>query len=776
MAEMMRSNNVLPTGAVIALLAWSPGYAQTTSGQTASGVPKAPAPGGLSQIIVTAQRRFQRLQDVPIAITAVGAKQLAVQRVFNIQNIASLTPSIHFGQANLASSGSNIQIRGIGTVGVARSFEGSVGVFIDGVYRTRSGEALTDFLDIDSLEILRGPQGTLFGKNTSAGAILLTSTPPRPDAVSGYYDFSYGNYNYYRATGAVNVAVSNDVTVRLAALQTDHDGYIKDVNGGTQNEQRDRAVKGQVLYEPNDAFRLRVIADYAEGKGNCCLGAVQITRGPVAPLIDALTLANGNKLPPIGFSNYSESTSNSNDTEIRDYGLTILGDWKIGDGTLHSVTGLRKYGLGQYEDADYSGADILSVHETFESDLASQEFTYTGKIEAPVAADYVFGAYASNEAIRIDRSADHGTQAQAFWDALLGAAGVPPAFIDARPGRLETDHLTERAQSYALFTHWTVKLADQWSAILGLRGTKDIKTGGVSVENIRDPILDPFAELAVLPKPFQSKTDTTGVTGTAGLEYHYDTNAMAYATYNRGYKAGGIILDDLGSGQPAGVLFGTPETFADPTYKPETIDGYEIGTKIDWLGNRARTNAALFYNNIQNLQVAQFIGLRFTVLSAPTAKVYGGEFEQTFELTPDITLTGAGTFLPEASFGDSALLGPPLSGRRFATAPHFTGQAAIQGQHHLTDDLALTGRVQLQYTGEYLTNTDANQTQNGFCLLNLNVGLASLSRHWTLEAWALNLLDKRYITQHFATPLQSGSYDANVGDPRTFGVTLRGTF
>jgi outer membrane receptor protein involved in Fe transport len=771
MAAGTCSNYVLLAGTAIALVAASPGYAQT-----APGAPKASQPGGLTEVIVTAQRRFQRLQDVPIAITAVGAKQLAVQRVFNIQNIASLTPSIHFGQANLASSGSNIQIRGIGTVGVARSFEGSVGVFIDGVYRTRSGEALTDFLDIDSLEILRGPQGTLFGKNTSAGAILLASTAPKPGSLSGYYDLSYGNYDYYRATGAVNVPVSNDLTVRIAALQTDHDGYIKDLNGGTQNEQRDQAIKAQLLYEPNDEFRLRVIADYAEGKGNCCLGAVVITQGPLAPLVDALTLTNGNKVPPTGFSNYEDSTSSSNATEVRDYGLTILGDWNIGEGTLHSVTGLRKYGLGQYEDADYSGADILSVHETFESDLASQEFTYTGKLDAPVAADYVFGAYASNEAIRIDRSADHGTQAQAFWDALLGAAGVPPAYIDARPGLLEADHLTERAQSYALFTHWTGKLSDQWNVILGLRGTKDIKTGGVSVDYIRDPIFDPFAELAVLPKPFRAKTDTTGTTGTAGLEYHFDPQAMAYATYNRGYKAGGIILDDLGSGQPAGILFGTPETFSNPTYQPETIDGYEIGAKIDWLGGRARTNGALFYNAIQNLQVAQFIGLRFTVLSAPTATVYGGEFEQTFQLTPEIALTGAGTFLPEASFGDSTLLGPPLSGRRFATAPHFAGQTALQGQHKLTDDLALTGRIQLQYTGEYYTNTDANQTQNGFCLLNLNLGVTSLSRHWTLEAWALNVLDKRYITMHFATPLQTGSYDANVGDPRTFGVTLRGTF
>jgi outer membrane receptor protein involved in Fe transport len=757
--------------ATLMALGCAPSHAESTAAAA-----EGDATAVLQEVIVTAQRRSENLQDVPIAITAVDEAALAEQRIFNVSNIESASPSIRFGLVNLPASSTNIQIRGLGTTGTARSFEGSVGTFVDGVYRTRSGEALTEFLDIDNLQILRGPQGTLFGKNTSAGALLLTSTRPAFSTLSTSYELDYGNYDEYRVKFAVNIPMSDVLAFRVAALQTDHTGYFKNVDGGSENRQKNQAVKAQALFAPNEDFSVRLIADYSLGRGDCCFGTVQIIQGPAAPLVNALSLANGYPLGSTNLDNYLASKNHPTPTDIRDYGATLLADLRLGPGTLHSVTGVRIYDLDQQEDADYSGADILNIFESFSSHLYSQEFSYTGETGGFVPSDYVFGAYASYEDIVVFRSGTHGTQAPIFWDTLLGAAGVPASFIDAAPGYFFDDNMGQVGRSYALFNHWNLKFSDHWNVLLGIRGTEDIKTGGVNSDYVRDPIFDPFAELATLPKDFESRTDTNAVTGTAGLEYHLSAAAMTYATYNHGYKAGGIVLDELGAGQLASVVFGTPATSRDPTYRPETIDAFELGAKVDWFDDRARTNAALFYNRISDQQVAQFLGLEFTVLNAPTAKTYGAELEQTFKVSPDLTWTAAGMYLPVASFGQSALLGAPLSGRRFANAPTFTGQTALDARHPITGDLAITGRLQLLYSGNQYTNTADDLTQGGYALVNTSLGLTSLRSNWTAELWAQNLLDKRYVTQHFETPLQTGTINAYVGDPRTFGITLRGKF
>jgi outer membrane receptor protein involved in Fe transport len=761
------------SGAALTLLSGAPGYAQDAAkpaNQTA-----------LPDIIVTAQRRSERLQDVPISVTSVNATALAETRVFNVENISSISPSITYRDSNIPSSSGNIQIRGIGTTGIARAFEGSVGVFVDGVYRTRSGEALSEFLDIDNLQILRGPQGTLFGKNTSAGAVLLTTASPSTGAVSGNYEAGFGNYDEYRVKGAVNIPLSDEVAVRFSALETDHDGYIKDVNGGTDNHTKQDAVKAQLLYKPNDDFKLRFIADYSKSSGNCCFGTVQTIVGPVTQyFVDPLVLANGKKLPSTKPSDYQAGIGSPTPTNVEDFGGTLLIDDKLGSGVLHSVTGVRKYHVTQQEDATFSGADILQVYETFTSQFLSQELSYNGQINGPVNADYVVGGFISDEKIDIDRSAHHGSQAQSFWTGYLNTVfeqfvGIPDPFpIDAARGELYAETLHGTAQSYALYGHINFKLSDQWNVILGLRGTEDRKTGGEDLDYYRDRVYDPLAYLGDVPIPYRAKTTDDALTGTFGLEYHANRQTMIYATYNRGYKAGGVNLDSQAAGLSAGFL--TPAIPSNPVYSPETTDAFEGGFKIDWLDFRARTNAAVFYDKIANLQVAQFVGLRFTVLNAPTATVYGAEFEQTFKLTHELTLTAAGTYLPEATFGDSTLLGAPLSGRRFATAPTFAGQVALAGQHPITDDLAVTGRLQVEYTTKVYTNTADDETQNAFALINANLGVMSLSKHWTVEVWAQNLADVHYFTQHFQTPIQSGSTNAYVGDPRTFGVTLRGTF
>ena len=264
-------------GVGIAALA-APAFAQDAPPQTP---PEGP---GLQDIVVTAQRRSERLQDVPVAITAAGAQQLATARVENIANVAAISPSVQFTAGNISTSTANIQIRGLGTTGNSRSFEGAVGVFIDGVYRTRAAAALQNFNDIDNLQILRGLQGTLFGKNTSAGAVLISSTAPELDRVEGKYEIGYGNFDTFLAKGAVNVPLSENAAIRVAGLYSTRDGIYKDVNTGKRlNGDETYAFKGQFLFEPVDTVKIRLIGDYSRGHGACCYATSNLVDGPTQP-------------------------------------------------------------------------------------------------------------------------------------------------------------------------------------------------------------------------------------------------------------------------------------------------------------------------------------------------------------------------------------------------------------------------------------------------------------------------------------------------------------
>jgi len=522
-------------GVGIAALA-APAFAQDAPPQTP---PEGP---GLQDIVVTAQRRSERLQDVPVAITAAGAQQLATARVENIANVAAISPSVQFTAGNISTSTANIQIRGLGTTGNSRSFEGAVGVFIDGVYRTRAAAALQNFNDIDNLQILRGPQGTLFGKNTSAGAVLISSTAPELDRVEGKYEIGYGNFDTFLAKGAVNVPLSENAAIRVAGLYSTRDGIYKDVNTGKRlNGDETYAFKGQFLFEPVDTVKIRLIGDYSRGHGACCYATSNLVDGPTQPLVDALTLALGLKTPSTRLKDYEVALNHPGNQVVKDYGGTLLTDIELGGDTLKSVTALRKFSVIQTDvDPDFSGADIFSLDEDFASRFFSQELTYNGKISS-LNANYVLGAFYSNEKLSMARATRWGSQGQVYWDTLLSAAGLPPGTVYAAPGTWATEAMGGRSRSYAAFAHFDFKVGDKWNIIAGLRYSIEKKSGFFFNPFYRSEPNDVFRVLGVQPGPAYnaSRTDKA-LSGTFGIQYHPSRDAMIYLTYNRGFKAGGV--------------------------------------------------------------------------------------------------------------------------------------------------------------------------------------------------------------------------------------------
>lgn len=731
---------------------------------------------GLQDIVVTAQRRSESLQNVPISITAADSDALASARVENVSNIQAISPSISFRVTNIASSSANLIIRGLGTTGNSRSFEGSVGVFIDGVYRSRAASALQNFLDIENLQVLRGPQGTLFGKNTSAGALLLTSASPSLTAMEGLVDVSVSNFDTVLTRAAVSVPVSDTLSVRVAGLASTRDGFFTNPSTGRSlNGDSSQALKGQIRWEPSANFSLRLIGDYSLSSGNCCYATADFINGPTQPLINALTVANGFQVPSSRLGDFESSLNSTSTQRIKDYGGTALMTLALGGGELRSVTALRRFSVAQRDaDADFSGAAILSLDEGFSSRFFSQELTYNGKIEA-ANADLVLGGFFSDEKLRMDRDLFWGSQAQPYWNTLLAAQGLPPGTVAAVSGRVATEAMNGRAKSYAAFGHVDFAIGDKFNVIAGLRYSVEEKDGAFGYL-FYDPRPNAvFRVLGVSPGPsYDRSTRNRALSGTFGLQYRPVDDVMLYATYNRGFKAGGVNIDANGAGtvrnNPA--VGGTP---LDPRYRPETVNAYEAGAKIRYLDRRARTNIAFFYYDIEDVQIAQFVGLQFAVLNAKSATDYGVEVENLFQITPALTLGLDGTWLPRARYGVDPGIDRVLSGSRFRFAPKFQGNATLNLDQPITSDINLTGRLQYQYAGRQLVNTASLAERKAVGLIDANLGFKTADG-LSVEAWAQNLTNKIYPTQLFNTPLQTGDQNAYLAPPRTYGVRLRARF
>ena len=737
----------------------------------------------LEEVVVTAQRRAESMQDVPVAVTAATSEDLAMAQVDSISNIQQISSSIKFDVTNSAANSANIMIRGIGTVGNSRAFEGAVGVFVDGVYRTRAGQAMQNWLDIGGLEILRGPQGTLFGKNTSAGALILNSVAPSTDASSMDYEVTAGSYGKQMVRGAANMPLSDEVAVRVAGLWGQQDGFIEDPNGGNYNERSPRALKMQFLYEPSDTFSAQLIADWSDEENNCCYGQVDVIDGPMQPFIDGVLIpARGLQVPSDDFEDYQQVLSGDTDQNIKDQGAVLKLQWELASGqTLNSVTSYRDWSISQWNmDADFTGANVLVINESLNTEMVSQEFTLNGLLDGVgpfAAADYVAGVYFAREDIAAHHELGWGDQAQTYFDVYLGALGLPAGFADASEGIWSNVDMPADSTTFAAFTHWNLDVTDKFGLTVGARYSRDEKEGAM-VRNYFTPAPTAvFRLLEVQPGPeYRDTFEDSALSGTLAARYQIDDDMMVYTSYSRGYKSGGVNIDNTAAGTVINNPLERPDAVPlDPTYKSEFVDGYELGLKSEYAGGRARTNVALFYNEMTDLQIAQFIGTQFTIDNAPEATAYGLEVENQFLLSDAFSLNFDVTHIADASFGRDSVLGA-LADREFAHAPEWAGNLALSVDQPVSNALSLFGRLGINYSTELYTNTSNDLMRGNQGEVSANLGVRSETAGWTLAAWCQNCSDERYVTQHFNSPLQGNDANGYVSAPRTYGVTLRGSF
>ncbi|MGL5838371.1 MAG: TonB-dependent receptor [Sphingorhabdus sp.] len=479
-------------------------------------------------IVVTATRRSEALSDVPLAVSAVTADTLQNSGASDIRQLNQLSPSLLVSSTSSEAQGGGARIRGIGTVGDNPGLESSVATFIDGVYRNRAGVGLSELGAIDRIEVLRGPQGTLFGRNASAGLIHVITTKPNMDGFSGMAEATYGNYDTLRLVGGVNLPLNETMAARLDGVYSKRDGFVRDVISGRDLNDRDRwLIRGQLLFEPSDALSIRLIADYAKRNEECCaavfLPAQNVTTStPGTPggtlgfapnSIVALERALGAQINTNPYDRVTSLTPGVGyGSDVKDWGVSGEINYEFGNATLTSITAYRDWSYVRGQDADFNNLDILKRLDNGGSRQGFKTFTQELRLQGEAfddKLDWLVGGYFANEKLlwqdNLQYGANYGRYATCqIAGALgvlnpanaaclsaagragltagvtsLGALGAP---IVAALDRIDTitsgginDRFNQTSRNWALFTHNTYNFSDALALTLGLRYTNERK-------------------------------------------------------------------------------------------------------------------------------------------------------------------------------------------------------------------------------------------------------------------------------------------------------------
>jgi len=651
----------------------------------------------LEEIVVTAQKRSQNLQDVPIAVSAFNGEQLQEAVIKDIYDLKNSAPGLQAVQEQ-SNSSSGFSIRGIGTSGQNYGLESSVGMYVDGIYRARQSSMISEMIDIEAVEILRGPQGTLFGKNTPAGAILFRTVAPSHESDS-FVSVTGGNYGQLNASAAGNLSLIDDVlAVRGTVFSSQRDGTI-DVEGFGNEELNDRNREGarlQALFTPYDDLTIRVIADYSEIDETCC--GVLVTQ-------DNYTVAGGAPgsdqiLEALGGTVYYGDNKGDFETSLnflpesnsRDRGIAIDTSWDLNNEyTLNFVTGYRQFNASSLVDADFTNVDLLTTQEEVESTTFSQEIRldYIGD-----QLNFVIGAYYFRQDLDLDYALTGGDWLSEFAKPGLGRNGVDyndfqgllalktggaqiPTNDVFIPG-MEASHTAKQEhESWAIFGQFDYQLTDSLTLTAGLRYTEEDKEmNTVFSENWT--AADPTSEDAYVAGLTALLLDAGLVPGAPTTSVPYDNLLAADPNFFDpftqagwgGYLFSGLtpradIDADLSDEQVTGTIklswlvdentmvyasYGTgyksggtnTDRIAagfDPVFDAETSESFEVGLKTEFPQQALRINAALHYTTVDDFQANTFVGTGFVLQNAGELESYGGELELFWAPTQNTEVT-----------------------------------------------------------------------------------------------------------------------------------------
>ncbi len=696
--------------------------------------------GGLEEVIVTAQKRAQNLQEVPIAVTAIGATEMEEARIFALSDVAMRTPGFTVTEYSLGQPGT--YIRGVGSNEDGAGGDNSVAVFLNGVYLARGSSQTVDMFDIEQVEILRGPQGTLWGKNATAGTVSITSARPT-DRFEGAIEGTVGNLDRVGLKGFVNGSFSDTVSARLAFSYRDRDGHtINAFTGEDMMGENATSARFSLSFVPSEELDVLIVADYTN---NDLPGDARIPSGGGAgPSANA---AGG------GLNNPRLSLASTPGFAKRDiWGISATINWETSIGTFTSVTAYRDTDFDHLADPLGLTPQLFFVEGDDGEDETSKQFSQELRLTNETDKfRWTTGVYFMQEdAKRIE--------------TIDPSVTVP---TPAGPLTFQSLNIFDQANdttSYALFADFTFFLSDRVNLTTGLRYSDEKKDHGhTNAGFIGGPgtVQDELFTIDV-------SESWDAVTGRVVLDFAYSDDIMFYGSAARGFKSGGF------QGQP-----GTEEGARTP-FDPEFNLNYEAGMKSTWLDNSLRFNATVFLMDYQDIQVATLVSTptnpvgSIITTNAGEAEIKGLELDWAWQFHANAILSGMYAYLdtevtesPDSAFG--------VVGSKMQNSPENKFSIGVDINFPLGDEAEIRARASYSFTDDFADgNTDDLNTQiPSHEVVDARIAYANLHHGFDVIAWVKNAFDEEYRIQSFAV---AGSGFALFAPERTFGLTVRKNF
>ncbi len=746
----------------------------------AAAAASAQEPTTLGEVIVTSQKRAESLQDVPLAVSAVSGVKIEEAGIVKIEDLKNYVPTLFMTETAI---GNNISIRGIFS-GVNPGFEQSVGTYVDGIYRGRPQQTRAPFLDLERVEVLRGPQSILFGKNSVGGALNITTARPSEEfeaMVSALYETEYDEQEF---TGSVSVPFSDNFRGRLAARYREVDGHLMNATRSTDDPSREETTaRAWLEWDLSDNVTAALKAEIGEfdvsGRQIEIDQETPIPAGPFAGLTYAQVLVNVfgqhssvlNNRPD--YVRSSNGDFSNNDTE--EFVLQV--DWQLGENTLTSITGHSKYDFSELCDCDFTGANVFNVAMAEQFDQTSQELRVTSP--AGDKLEYIVGVYYETSDLQFFDSI------QVPANSILAAAVNPNLAATGTPRFFKQD-----SKSYSGFAQFRWNVSDEFRSTLGLRYTKDEKDASRSLA-ITDINGQPLTGMQAVVAPIvyrngfnvrahqiSGSREEDQTLPSLTFEWEPDDTTMLYVGWGKGAKAGGFDARSNNSPIPPTPVCTAPNTPPNCTplrgigtfeYQEERATNLELGAKLR-VGGAFELNAALYKTDFEDLQVSTFDGvLGFNVRNAGEAEIKGLEIDMRWQATANLLLTSSAAYtdfeyldytgqcfpgqIPDAPDG----LNCSYKGKTNEFVAPWVITLGGSYVRPIGANLRLHAGADAYYTDHYFVapTLDPKQVQESYYKVNARLGLGSQSGGWDVSVIGKNIFDEQILPYGNVTPLAS---------------------
>jgi iron complex outermembrane receptor protein len=733
----------------------------------------------LDEVVVSARKREENAIAVPISISTVTGATLERDQDYAIQDLAEKVPNLLIAPSNPRQT--SIAIRGLGKNSANDGLETSVGVYVDGVYLSQPGETAFDLTDIDHVEVLRGPQGTLFGKNNTGGVVNISTLKPS-FTPSAKLEAVGGDYGTYELHGSATGPLSDTVAYRLTVYDKQRDGLLTNLYDGSKfNGLNRQGIRGQFLFEPDTNLTVRVIAEHYRtseltGASVLWLSNPSYSNGiPINKTLGSKTAALG-YIPVFDPWSRNVDLNSAQPVKTEQDAASVQATWKLGSFTLDSITAFRHYTFDAKNDGDNTPLDIVTFNGTTSD---NKQYSEELRLSSPVGErlDYVGGLYIYHDKLWSNSDQLNGSEYAAF----NGIAVTDPGAVD---GVLQNTVGTPVVDSYAAFAQANLHFTAKWTLTAGLRETSEHKSASIinAIAGGSDPSTLSASDLTARIANTDTSSATAAFTDRAlsylgSLAYEVNEGLNTYFTVSKGFKSGGINIE----------VTNVPLVVA-----PETAVDVEAGFKSRWLSNRLQLNADIYDSKIRNYQGnfqsdSAFLGNY--IANVGDVRVRGFEIEADAHPFESLRISGGGSYNQATylNFTSAAcpVEQPPgqsicnFSGRQLPFAPRWTGETSAQYTFHLNSGLSAYAGGNAFFRSSQNVNSSLSQygAQSSYAVTNFQVGVSGVrgDHSYDFSLWAKNVFDTRFLTS-VGTVSGSKSLVAALGDPRTFGATVRISF